>query len=574
MAELIRLVTYLVGVVGGRRRSRLHFAGVIVAGVASGLALAGLIATINALLARGAVRSTTLTAAFLGLLLLRPALRFLAQFLVVRLTEQGFVTLRMDLCRRILDTPLRRLEDLGRARLTAGLTSDVGQIVSAMVLLPTLVMHAAVVLGFLVYLGWLSLPLLPPLFVITALGALVLRWTLARAVARIGAGRQLYDKLFHQFRAVTEGAKELQLHRSRRGAFMQQMETTARAHRREMRTGDLYLGATSASSELLFFTAVAVMLLAVPRFWTVDPATLASYVIAILMLRAPLEGVVEGFSVLMQASVSVRKVEELVGALGAILAEPAGGVPRLAPGGWRSLELAGVTHAYQGDADERFTLGPVNLSFRPGELVFVVGGNGSGKTTLAKVILGLYAPEAGEIRVDGRPVAKADQDQYRQHFSAIFSDFFLFDSVLGLESPDLDGDARRYLSALHLQHKVTVSGGVLSTTDLSQGQRKRLALMGAYLEDRPIYLFDEWAADQDPQFKEVFYRRLLPELKARGKTLIVISHDDQYYASADRVVRLDYGQVTFDGPACDYMEGPHAPALLAARQPAAAAVPV
>jgi putative ATP-binding cassette transporter len=91
-----------------------------------------------------------------------------------------------------------------------------------------------------------------------------------------------------------------------------------------------------------------------------------------------------------------------------------------------------------------------------------------------------------------------------------------------------------------------VRDGVLSTVDLSQGQRKRLALMTAYLEDRPIYLFDEWAADQDPVFKEVFYLALLPELKARGKTVIVISHDDHYFHVADRILKLDYGKIESD----------------------------
>jgi putative ATP-binding cassette transporter len=128
----------------------------------------------------------------------------------------------------------------------------------------------------------------------------------------------------------------------------------------------------------------------------------------------------------------------------------------------------------------------------------------------------------------------------------VFSDYFLFEMLLGLQSPALEADANRYLAQLQLKHKVRVAGGKLSTTDLSSGQRKRLALLTAYLEDRPIYLFDEWAADQDPEFKKVFYDQLLPELKARGKTILVISHDDRYYRVGDRIVKLDYGQVEYD----------------------------
>jgi putative ATP-binding cassette transporter len=131
----------------------------------------------------------------------------------------------------------------------------------------------------------------------------------------------------------------------------------------------------------------------------------------------------------------------------------------------------------------------------------------------------------------------------------VFSDFYLFDTLLGLQTPELDRRAREYLTKLQLDHKAKVKDGALSTTDLSQGQRKRLALLTAYLEDRPIYLFDEWAADQDPLFKDVFYLQLLPELQAKGKTVLVISHDDRYYHLGDRIIKLDYGKVEYDEPA-------------------------
>jgi putative ATP-binding cassette transporter len=214
---------------------------------------------------------------------------------------------------------------------------------------------------------------------------------------------------------------------------------------------------------------------------------------------------------------------------------------------WHRLELSGVAHTYHHERDNSsFTLGPIDLSFRPGELTFLVGGNGSGKTTLAKLIAGLYAPESGEIRLDGEPVNDKNRDDYRQHFSAVFSDFFLFDALLGLEKTGLDAQAQKYLVELQLDHKVQVKDGALSTIELSQGQRKRLALLTAFLEDRPFYIFDEWAADQDPIFREIFYTQILTELKARGKTVLVISHDDRYYHLGDRLIKLDYGQIEFD----------------------------
>ncbi len=175
--------------------------------------------------------------------------------------------------------------------------------------------------------------------------------------------------------------------------------------------------------------------------------------------------------------------------------------------------------------------------------MFIAGGNGSGKTTLAKLLTGLYVPDSGQILWNGHPVTDQNREAYRQSFAAVFSDFYLFPSLLGIADADVDARADRYLEMLHLRHKVQVKDGRLSTLDLSQGQRKRLALLTAYLEDRPIYLFDEWAADQDPFFKEVFYRQLLPELKKRNKTAVVISHDDRYYDAADRIIKLDSGRI-------------------------------
>lgn len=214
---------------------------------------------------------------------------------------------------------------------------------------------------------------------------------------------------------------------------------------------------------------------------------------------------------------------------------------------WRYLEMKGVTHTYGSDREDvNFTLGPINLRFSPGELIFIIGGNGSGKSTLAKLITGLYTPETGEIYFDGQPIDRQNREWYRQHFSVVFSDFYLFDRLLGFEGKELDREAQHYLKQLQLDRKVKVEGGRLSTTALSQGQRKRLALLTAYLEDRPIYLFDEWAADQDPIFKEIFYTQFLPKLRERGKTVLVISHDDQYFDLADRTIKLNYGKIVHD----------------------------
>lgn len=554
MLQLVKVAKYLLGMSRGIRLSGLTLWGVILTGLASGLAMAALVGVINELITRPGPPTATLMWAFVALVIARPALRFFSQVLLLRLTEHSFYMLRVDLCRRILGTPLRHLEELGRARLTAGLSTDVGQIATAVVHMPQLMMHAAVVVGFVFYLGWLSLPLLPVLLVITALGWVSFRWALARAMEKTALGRELYDKVFQGLRAVIEGTKELKMHGPRRDEFMADFDATSRRHRREIRHSDVALAWLATWSEMLFFLAIGLFLFVTPNFITVEPGVLASYVLSVLMLRTPVEALNSGLPALSQASVAMNKVEQLTADLTARGGDTGTHHPVVPGNAWRRLEMVDVTHTYWRESeDEAFEMGPINLSFAPGELVFIVGGNGSGKTTLAKIILGLYAPEGGEIRLDGRPVTDEERDRYRQHFAVVFSDFFLFDELMGMRSPELDERARAYLGRLHLQHKVQVRDGRLSTTDLSTGQRKRLALLGAYLEDRPIYLFDEWAADQDPVFKDVFYTQLLPELRAQGKTVIAISHDDRYYGTGDRLVRLENGAIAYDGPPQDYV---------------------
>ncbi|WP_280501295.1 ATP-binding cassette domain-containing protein [Nocardia farcinica] len=193
--------------------------------------------------------------------------------------------------------------------------------------------------------------------------------------------------------------------------------------------------------------------------------------------------------------------------------------------------------------DDGFTLGPVDLVFEPGQITFVVGGNGSGKSTLAKLITGLYVPRTGTVSLNGEAIDHQNIEWFRQHSSAIFTDFHLFEDYLGFDRPGIDEEVRHYLRELRLDDKVDVRNGTLTTIALSQGQRKRLALLTALLEDRPIYVFDEWAADQDPKFREVFYNEILDELKRRGKTVIVITHDDRYFDRADRLVKLEFGKV-------------------------------
>jgi putative ATP-binding cassette transporter len=239
----------------------------------------------------------------------------------------------------------------------------------------------------------------------------------------------------------------------------------------------------------------------------------------------------------------LEKIEEL----GVVLEGGAseGGSERPVSAGMQRIELVNAQFSYgTGKEDEpQFTLGPLSLTVETGELLFIIGGNGSGKSTFVKLLTGLYQPDSGTVRLNGEIIGPGTQDWYRQHFAAIFSDFYLFKRLLGLDPRLIEGQAEAWLKTLRMDHKVSIANGEYSTVKLSQGQRKRLALVTAMLEDRPFYVFDEWAADQDPQYKEIFYGELLPALRARGKGVVVVTHDDRYFRLGDRVLKLEEGRI-------------------------------
>jgi putative ATP-binding cassette transporter len=262
-------------------------------------------------------------------------------------------------------------------------------------------------------------------------------------------------------------------------------------------------------------------------------------------MMGPVWSVIESWPIFAQGQLALRKIEALRLSLGAT-DESTLPTTHPSPQLWQRLDLKGVRFAYADANENGFVLGPLDFTLRRGEVVFLVGGNGSGKSTFVKVLTGLYPPQEGMIRLDGHNITEANREWLHSHFSVIFSDFYLFHRLLGLEEPELDARARDYLVRLELEDKVKIHQGVLSTTALSQGQRKRLALLTAFLEDRPIYVFDEWAADQDPHYREIFYNHLLPDLTARDKTIVVISHDDRYYHRGDRIVKIEYGGLVVD----------------------------
>ncbi|WCM54029.1 cyclic peptide export ABC transporter [Pseudomonas sp. WJP1] len=511
-------------------------------GLACGLAAAGLIANINhSLMVFDQLRPAD-GLYFAGLVVLVAVSRVISDISLLRLGQGAVHDMRLHLSARLIDTPYAQLQRLGKHRLLAMLTDDTQTISQAVEWVPILLVNAGIIAACLGYLGWLSLPLLGLTLLLIALGSLSFNWPQRRALTSISQARELKDQLFDHYRLLTDGTKELQLNHPRRQHFFTRLLLPAsQQYRRDFVHGMSIYAVVLNWGNAVFYLLIGVVLFAAPHFIELSASLVTGYILAILYMITPLSELMHALPTLGRASVALNKIRALEGQLqGANETLDTSTATRV-----RRLVCQQVTHTYYREREDgHFTLGPIDLALDAGEVVFITGGNGSGKTTLGLLLTGLYQPESGDIVLDESVSSAGDNHRYRQHFSAIFTDFCLFENLLDGDDPQRLQQAQEYLTHLQLDHKVQIEAGRLTTLALSTGQRKRLALLSAYLDDRPCYLFDEWAADQDPVFKQFFYSRILADLRERGKLVIVISHDDTYFGLADRLIRIENGMLS------------------------------
>ncbi|NJO98579.1 MAG: cyclic peptide export ABC transporter [Pleurocapsa sp. CRU_1_2] len=520
------------------------------AGLISGVSSAGLIALINTALQETNLSQRLSVLGFLGLCFLMLISRTVSQMYISRVAEKIIFSLRLRLTSRILTCPLQQIEEIGISRLLAALTQDIEVIANASVLISLLCVSVALLLSCLAYLYWLSFPLFSLTLILMPVGILSNQYLIYRSEYYLRFAREKQDSLFRHFRTATEGIKELKLHQQRRRAFLTEDLRTTVAKSRHYRIIATDLFAIAGSWGLVaLFILIGIILFVVPFLFTIPNSTLSGYTLTLIFMFTPIRGLLNIIPELQRANIALEKINSL----GLSLAAQSEEQEEVATSNsqnqasLQSLQCNRISHTYKGEQkDSYFTIGPITLTLNPGEIVFIVGGNGSGKSTLVKLLTGLYVPETGTIKFNGQRITNDNRNWYRQQFSVVFSNFYLFDRLLGLEDINLDRQAQIYLKQLRLDRKVKVKDGAFSTTALSQGQRKRLALLTAYLEDRAVFVFDEWASDQDPVFKKIFYTQLLPDLKRRNKAVVVISHDDYYFNQADRIIKLTYGKLEYD----------------------------
>lgn len=520
------------------RQYRWPFISVIALSLLSAALGIGLIVFINLRLMTVVDTSLAVLPEFLGLLLLLMVVTLGSQLALTTLGHHFVFRLRGEFIKRILDTQIEKVEKIGSASLLAGLTSDIRNITIAFVRLPELVQGIILTFGSAAYLAWLS----GKMMMVTALWMALTIWggfvLVARVYRHMATLRETEDKLYHDYQTVLEGRKELTLNRERAEyVFNQLYLPDAREYRHHIiRADTFHLSAVNWSNIMMLGAIGLVFWMANSLGWA-NTAVAATYSLTLLFLRTPLLSAVGALPTLLSAQVAFNKLNTFS------LAPYRADFPQPEPHPhWQTLELRDVCFHYP---DNSFAVGPINLTLQRGELVFLIGGNGSGKSTLAMLLTGLYQPASGQILLDGQPLAADKPEDYRKLFSAVFTDVWLFDRLLGPGGKAADSAlVDQWMAYLKMTHKLQLDNGRIVDLKLSKGQKKRVALLLALAEERDIILLDEWAADQDPHFRREFYQQLLPLLQQMGKTVFAISHDDHYFQHADRLLEMRSGQLT------------------------------
>ena len=453
-----------------------------------------------------------------------------------------------DLRKQIISSILRAdYEELAarKDKIQTTILNDVGSLTNASIVSIDFFIHVFMAVSCLVYMATISLVLFFITFFIAILGLTIHTLSTKRNMHALGAGRYLENRFQQNITAILNGFKEIYME-PKKGKHINEKRISVIA--KDSIKNNIYaltgMINNTVIGQILFYILVSSILLIFSITLHMEAPKVVSFVFALMYLLGALDATVSLLPMLMGASVASKHLMDLKEELeSSKLSKPFLETSAL----YRDLTLIRVKdleYTYSG-MDSSFSIGPINMNIRKGEVIFIYGGNGSGKTTFVYSLLGLRTLSAGQILVNDSPVDDANYADYRGMFAVVFSDFYLFDEVLGVD--DIDVEKWEFLLDLfEIRGKVTLEGGVLSTTDLSTGQRKRLALIVTLLEKKPILVMDEWAADQDPIFRRKFYTEIIPFLKSEGLSIIAVTHDDKYYHCADKVYKMEEGKLTHD----------------------------
>jgi putative pyoverdin transport system ATP-binding/permease protein len=458
-------------------------------------------------------------------------------------TESTVRKVRLRLLDKLRRTELQFLEKIDKGDIYARIAQDTDYISYS----ATNAIHAFVSvtssIGLFIYAAFISMTGFLLILFLVAVLAVVFFYNYRSIKEKLNTARLKEAEFFDTLNDTLSGFKEIKINTHKNDALFEDIVALSDETEQLKVAAELKSNRNIVLSFLLYEGLLAVVVFLLPILSGAHAETVIQLVSVMLFVYGMLYGIVNGWPVVLNMNAAVENIERLETTLDSFETFVHDTEPDR-PSELKEIELHSVSFQYTDeDGDPMFLMGPVDLTIRQGEVLFIVGGNGCGKSTLLKLLTGLYFPLAGgQITLDNQTVTYDTYQTYRELFSIIFTDFHLFHKLYGIDSVNED-HVKQLLKEMDLQNKTDYADDRFTNIDLSTGQRKRLAYISALLEDKPILVFDEWAADQDPTYRKLFYERFLDDLRAMKKTVIAVTHDDNYFDMADRVIRMEEGRV-------------------------------
>lgn len=461
----------------------------------------------------------------------------------IRTIEDMLQRVRVRIIQKLRVSGLENIERFGKGDVYTKISQDTMTISQSAFFLVNIAQSAIMVLCCLLYIAWLS----PWAFLVTIIAvalAITIYWGHRQGLMEdmndmSEKEAELVDAVSH----ILDGFKEIRVNTRKNDAvYSSYSELVGQSKALKVKANDTFT-IEIMFSQIFFYILIATIVFILPQFIPTYNVVVIKTTAAILFIVGPLDMIATTAPLVARSNAALKNLFDLEDTIDQIPSEVTTFEGKSRFSDFSTIRAEGLSYTYpNANRDAAFSVGPVDLACKRGEIVFFVGGNGCGKTTLMKMLTGLYHCKNGKLFVDDEWIDSTSMQDYRELFSPIFSDFHLFDRLYGLEEIE-PAQVMKLLKRMEIADKTKFDQGRFTQLKLSTGQRKRLALVATLLEDREIYLFDEWAADQDPHFRKYFYEEILPDLKRRGKLVLAVSHDDRYWDLADRVVKLEYGRI-------------------------------
>jgi putative ATP-binding cassette transporter len=457
-------------------------------------------------------------------------------------STQGMVyRFRLNIIYLVLKSDLRLFDKVSKSEIRTTINRDTQIVSQAVVSLVGVVQSCSILFFSLIYLAtlsWISSILILAFLLISMSAFIAFEKT-----ARDGLVASFVNETatFNYFDQFLSGFQEIKMSSQKANSFIHDLILSAKKTRQLRQDSQVTIGAIFSYIQVSLYFVVGMVIFLVPLLSDGFQDVVAKVATTSLFMLGSFQGVFQSIPMVINAETSAGQLLNLQKRLedaALPIKEEDQTLDQV-----NTLSFDQISYQYPEQNEiTRFDLGPISYAFEAGKTYFVRGSNGAGKTTFIRILLGLYVPTSGTISINGNIVSQPTNGAYRDLFAVVFSDFYLFKKLYGIGPAKLI-EAKALVQMFRLEDKVSVLDDEFDTINLSTGQRKRLALMEALLEDKPFVVLDEWAADQDPEFRRYFYQVLIPYMKKLGKTVIAISHDDKYYDCADEVITIDKGKL-------------------------------